>query len=125
MCKDILSSGDQAHCPSQGCGYQCKCDNGSGEPEETSTTLNSDSPATSTPDPSAPSGETQVTTVVDGQTVTATFGVTTLSEWKDIRSHTVITTTTEKDGKETEIAAAIFVGGIAWWLFGKHRFFCI
>jgi hypothetical protein len=58
-------------------------------------------------------------TVVDGQTVTATFTATTLSEYRSLRSHTIATTTTtEKDGKETEIAVAVFAAGVAWWLTG-------
>lgn len=87
-----------------GCGYYCQCSNG-GETV-----------------PGGPSpGQTHlVSTVVNGQTITATFEPTTISGYTALRQSTTITTT--KDGKET--ALAIFAGGVAWWLLGTSIVTC-
>lgn len=96
VCDKILLSGDQTGCLPSGCGYFCQCD----------------SDSSSTP----PSGHTTtITTVVSGQTVTATFEPTTLSDLTKLRQSATVTTTV--DGKET--ALAVFAGGVAWWLLGK------
>jgi hypothetical protein len=126
-CTNPLLSGPQANCPPEGCGYICECDNGPGASESaavssTAPVATSDSaPATTIENPPRPSSQL-IETVVDGNTITATFQVTTLREWKDLRSHTVVTTTTEAEGHETEVAVAIFALGVAWWLAGIYSY---
>ena len=104
VCNSILLNGDQRGCPPGGCGYYCQCDNGSGSTNPTSTA------------PPLGGPTNLVTSVVNGETITATFRATTLSEWKELRSHTTITTSVSST--ETEVAVAVFAGGVAWWLLG-------
>jgi hypothetical protein len=128
-CTKVLLSGSQSGCPAEGCGYICECDNGAGTPESSSarpstsvtpspTTTTGDSRTTAAPEPTSTA---LVTSVIDGSTVTGTFSATSLSEWKDLRYHTVVTTTTTAaDTHETEaVVLALFAGGVAWWLYGN------
>lgn len=101
VCNDVLLNGSQSGCLPEGCGYHCQCDNNQGNGSE---------PPSGTP-------THLVTSVVNGETITATFQATTLSEWKDLKSHTTITTSVSST--ETELAVAVFAGGVAWWLLGR------
>ena len=116
ICDNVLLNGIQQGCPPAGCGYYCQCDNG----EDTGSATPSGNPSSGNPPSgSPPSGSPThlVTSVVNGQTVTATFQATTLSEWKDLKSHTTITTSVSSE--ETNRAIPIFAGGVAWWPIGR------
>lgn len=91
LCKNILLNGPQAGCLSPGCGFYCQCNDGD----------TGHSPTTQL-----------VTSVVNGKTVTGTFTPTTISQYKDLRASTTVTTS--ENGHET--ALVILAGGVAWGL---------
>lgn len=102
VCNNILLNGNRQGCLLDGCRYYCDSIGGWGSA------------------PLPPGNPTKlVTSVANGETVTATFQVMTLSEWEDLRSHTTITTSVSS--QEKKAAIAIFAGGVAWWFLGWYR----
>jgi hypothetical protein len=103
-CDELLVSGRQSHCPQIGlgvncAGYYCQCTGGGTDnsPRVTSTT------------------------VIDGATGTVVWEPMTLTEYASLRAKTTVTltesATATTGGEELEtVVAAVFAGGIAWWV---------
>jgi hypothetical protein len=68
VCNNVLISGEQNARLPDGCAYYCQCINGAATPSQL------------------------VTSVVNGQAVTATYSATTLSAYTDLRAVTTRTT---------------------------------
>lgn len=104
-CDQVLVSGPQSNCPPGGpyggcAGYYCQCttDGTDNSPKVTSTT------------------------VISGATGTVIWEPMTLTQYASLRSKTTVTlteiaTATSADDDELEtVVAAVFAGGVAWWV---------
>jgi hypothetical protein len=106
-CDAILVSGEQTNCPPagpyDGCsGYYCECTGGGTDNSPKVTSI----------------------TVINGATGTVVWEPITLSEYASLRAKTTVTlteiATATTAGEEVEtVVAAVFAGGIAWWVAGK------
>jgi hypothetical protein len=109
VCDQILVSGPQHNCPPAGpydscSGYFCRC----------------------TPDGTDNSPRVTSTTVISGATGTVVWEPMTLTQYASLRAKTTVTLTevasaTTEDGELETVVAAVFAGGIAWWVACESR----